>query len=640
MRCLLSCLPRLRPAALLVSLVVGSAYGAETAPAWFRPDLDARATAGADGLVVWRSTSFRLGLDGGLTRQEEFAVRNLGGAIGRLGVLDPRLRWNESQQELKVKTVRTWRANGEALDAGPNSLVPTTPDPLALAPFYAEIREMVVAHVGIEVGSTSLLAWEMRGREPLTRPFWGHWEVDGPLPVISERLLLELPENLHLTWSSPAGFPQPELRRVGGLVSYEFRGHGLPALNEAEDLLQPLNRRRIVWSTAPDWACVRQWLESLALPAILVEPGLQNRADRLVLGAQSELERVARIHDFVLHGVRSIEWPISELGFRARPAADVLESGAGHALDKAVLEATLLEAAGLRATLAFVASLRDIPREIPNPDALNEVWLVVDADGETLFLNPMTPAERLPAARRAGHAALFLDGASQGVSALQDAKTASNSTCLNLEISVREEEEPSRGVMASGSLRISLAGTYDTISSLEAGADEAHRRLADGVLAAMGGPRVTKLSVHRETSRQTEFSADLSDLSLIAAPSGLISLRLPRPANAISGSVLQSWRGKRTLSFDLGPSFVERVRVVLHLPDSLEAVYIPPPVSRDGGFGTFSRQVSVEGNDITILSRLAIESGEIDPTRWPSLREMLAESSGDAGSLLLLKRKP
>ena len=181
-------------AALMAAAIAATptaAPAAGTIPDWVREAPGREAFPEEDGLLVRRHLRFALDATGRVTRREETAVKMLQDWVSRHGLLDPRIDWNDARAEMRVVEARTYMADGTVVEARENSLVPNTAPPLEWAVSYSHMRQMVVAHVGAEHGSTSVLAYEVADRGPSGVPLWGVVDLARELPVLDDRIEIE-----------------------------------------------------------------------------------------------------------------------------------------------------------------------------------------------------------------------------------------------------------------------------------------------------------------------------------------------------------------------------------------------------------------------------------------------------------------
>ena len=264
------------------ALVSAAPARAEAVPDYIAtaPGLDVYTDA--DGLLVRQLSHLSLDAEGKVTRHRESALKMLTGYVARHDYLDPRIDWDDTRSELTVDRARTWMADGTLVEALANSLVENTPSELQWAVPYRNHRQMVVAHVGVEHGSTSVLAYTIADRAPAGVPFWGYEPLQSFMPIRQQEFVLTVPQGVTLHSAVTLGGPQLVVEEADGLVQHRLQRQEVPAANLAQNDHGRLGVQHLAWSTAADWAEVRTWLEARVDAALATDPDIQARAEEIL----------------------------------------------------------------------------------------------------------------------------------------------------------------------------------------------------------------------------------------------------------------------------------------------------------------------------------------------------------------------
>jgi hypothetical protein len=605
------------------------------APAWIAEVPGHEARPEEDGLVVRQHLSIVLDASGKVTRREETAIKMLAEWVSRHGFLDPRIDWNDARSEMRVEMARTTMADGSVVDARENSLVPNTAPELQWAVPYASMRQLVVSHVGVEHGSTSVLAYTVSDRRPSGVPLWGVIDLEGELPVLDQSVTLELHEGTGLAWGACGVTLEPAVSREAGSVAYAFTRRDVPGANLGELPSGRAGIPRLVYSTARDWSDARSWIEARVEPCVAPTPDVRAKTDEVVAGSTLDAERLARIHAFVLDGIRTVAWPVAAFDYAARPAAEVLRSSVGHPLDKAVLLAAMLRAAGLEARVALAASEREIAADVPCPPQLDQVRVRAKIGPHDVWLDPATPLDGGNRFHLAGRQVLVLDGKASALEVLPDLDPASNRAMVRVTARVASAKDT---IVIEGSADLDLGGLYNPVVGFDRTADRL-RSAASPVAAAFGGATVREVFVGQRSADLTALRAEFGGGSIEEPPSGLIKLRLPRVPGAVAGKDLQLWRERRTLPLAVRAPARETVEVALELPEEIEVVFVPAEATIRNASGSLARTAKIDGRTLTVRTDLTLDAAVVKPADYPALRELLSAVEGEPSSTIVLRRK-
>lgn len=617
----------------LMAAAISAAPAAETAPSWVREAPGRDAFPEEDGLLVRRHVRLTLDATGRVTRSEETAVKMLQDWVAGHGLLDPRIDWNDARSEMRVTAARTYMADGTVVEARENSLVPNTAPELEWAVPYAHMRQMVVAHVGAEHGSTSVLAYEAADRRPSGVPLWGVLALASDLPVLDDRIEIETPQDVAVRWAAVGAALEPEPPSPDG-GSLAFRRRDVPAIRGAELSAGREGAPRLVFSTLGDWASARSWLEERIEPAASPTPEIRARAEKIAGTGGPDAERLSKIHAFVVDGVRTVEWPAAAFDYAARPAPEVLRSSVGHRLDKAVLLVALLRSSGFDARVALAAPASLVAPEIACPPQLHEVWVRARLGAREVWLDPCAPLDRRSRAHLAGYRGLVLDGETESLVEFPDPDPSTNRAELRIEVRVEDEKG---SLKVGGTADLDLGGRYNPFVGFDRTKDR-WKDLASRAVSAFEGAEVREVIPAHRSEDLTALRATFSGASLEVPPSGLARVSIPRVPGAVGGRELQLWRERRTLPLVLAAPARESVELALDLPEGVEAAFVPPPAAMRNAAGSLERTVTLEGRRLTVRTEVALALRVVDPQDYAALRALLAALEEERGRTILLRR--
>jgi hypothetical protein len=630
----------MRSAILIAASVLALSWSAPLAaevPADVAAAPDARAWPEDDGLWVRHHLRVTLDAQGRITREVEQALKPYTDKPMREDLLDPRIDWNDTRSTLDVLEAVTWMVDGTEVPCLGNSFVPNTAGVMQWAVPYAAMRQLTVAHVGVEHGSTSLLHYRIADRGALGMPMWGMAPLADFMPIHDLLVRLEAPSgsSLKVGMMELEGMTAPALtireEATGAGSIYELRGSGIAGLNLNENHGE-LGVPTLVWSTSPSWKATRAWLEAQVEPSAMADGYVRAKLDEVLDGSINDAERIARIHDFVVQAVRSIDWSPLDFGYATRSAPEVLNSSVGHPLDKAVLLVSMLRAAGFEAHVALAAPTRAWAPEVPSPVPFEQVWVKVGQGHHTTWIDPTAPQDAHNRVHLAGKPVLVLDGSAEAPVVLPEFDLDHNHAQLRVQLELSPDGE---GLAASGRADLDLAGGYSPVPGFDRSADRASG-VAGGLAGLFGGAEHDAIVGHQSPA-YLSLGADYEGGGYEPLASGLVKLELPRVPGALSTAALQTWRAERSLPVSLAAPARELVVVEFALPAGWEAAALPQEIELDEPIGSYERTVLVEDGVVTIRSELALKHAVVAPQAWPQLRMLLNEADNTRQRTVLLR---
>ncbi|MFH1808220.1 MAG: DUF3857 domain-containing protein [Pseudomonadota bacterium] len=572
-------------------------------------------------------------------------------AIDELG--DPRIAHRAGRETLQVVRAETSMRDGTIVAIQPNSITETVPDALGLAPAYTDLRETVVTLVGLETGCTTLLEHERAARGH-KGPVWAEVPLATWYPTEKLSVQVAVPEDYPLRWSCLGCRVQPveEKTAQGSSLRFDFTQVAPLNLDEVgrEHLPVP-GQPRLVFSTAASWRVLIDALRADLDRASTVDTTVQQRARDLTEHALRPQERALALQRFVASDLATVHWPQDALGWTPRSAAQVLDSSYGHALDKAVLLAALLLAVDIPATPVLISRDGLVDPKVPALAPFDELWLVVELDGQPLWLSPLQVHGTHGLAWIEGRWALpLLAGRPDKLPVLIARSPLALGQPLHLALGDEAVQQHQTQLSAAitlgddGTMQLDvdqrLTGAYG--ASHEVNPDKGGQALAatlvqdlglpKGVTATEGQPpRLVELS-----PAQTRVTATLAGQA--AGVAAILELPLPRPARSqLAG--LDLHRLHRDLPFELAHRGIERSVIEIQLPDGVELrSKLLEGELRNSVGSVITRHEHHKGR-LVLTRELVLTQRLIAADKWPELRALAHELlRADAQTLLFVKK--
>ena len=581
--------------------------------------------------------------DGTCARREHRVVRLLGrGAIGEMG--DPRIRFDEHDQELIVHRCRTYTPGGEVLDAPPRAINPVTPGAAAHCPGSIRYQDMVVTHMGLEPGCVIELDVEICDLRSPMRWLEGSTRIHEAYPIDRRELVVETPSHLPLTYSSLGTIPPPKAHESEGRREYRWLFTTLAAVRETDDGCGGWRTRKaLFYSTCPSWDYLARSVRERFAEAVRVDSLMALRLATEEFEALPVRERAAAV--LVLSGteIRAAGLspsPLPEL----QPAPRTFASRCGSDWDRAVLAMSLLAAVGVDTEPVLVGHPWGASSRVPMVGAFDGVWLRATGAFGPLWLDPVREETRVDPP--AGRDVLGLTPAGTHWFT-RESRPARSRLDVDLEVHT--------GGAVSGTAVLRLAGHIfdpDPWRDVKAMAD----RMA-AVLLPRGRSAGYELLWHTadscglrvqlEADALGDWHGDRGYLPLTAGPVEVAAIVSPEALR----------RADRATPLFLSGTAVERVVWSVRLPASIHPVYVPAPSAEDHDAGRFICTTTVtdrpkgdwgakrdggaatdeaRGKRVLVEWSLALPMSRIPPARIEELRAVIGRYRSENQRLLIL----
>lgn len=208
-------------------------------------------------------------------------------------------------------------------------------------------------------------------------------------------------------------------------VTWRWEAGSLAAIKPEDNLPPWPIYRPTVLASAGAWPAYADKLQQAFRDAMRADKTIKERAKMLVRGVRGPDARLKAIRDDVAKSIREdgpsfLELPLTCL----TPAARTLTDGYGHAADRAILLASLLQAAGFDAEPVLVSGApRLVPALLdpfvatPQSTMYDRVLVKVNKDRQIIYLNDSDQYAELGATPHDRHPFFTLDGGTGRVTA-------------------------------------------------------------------------------------------------------------------------------------------------------------------------------------------------------------------------------
>jgi hypothetical protein len=609
-----------------IAAEMGVSGGHDLDQLWARAQAD-RDLSGEDAVLLLESHQVTLETDGTLATRVHRVVW-IGSSVGIRSYADLRVPWNTATSQLDVEILRTWRDGHWWPDAetiSETAVVQTLPYAVNRADDYTTMRETMLLHDGVELPCIMETAYTITET--------GLPGADGVF-VIPRRdfsalteLQVTVPAATALHFEMLNGVAEPAVEESGGAVTTSWRMENVPPmltpLTDAPAAYEPA----VVWSTWAEWTALRDHWRLAFDQAAVLDEALTDSVQTWIEHAPSQWSRLQAVTDQVNLYVRGIHYPDRFWTFAPRDAVRTWDTAYGHPLDRAVLTAALLRAAGYEVTPIFVGSGHSlVGPEIARLTGMGKLHLSIKGDPAGLYdpdrgsLSGQAPLIGLPIWRTDQYFEPFL-GNSQWENRLEVTMTL----------------EPGDNGHWQGSGQFHASGIFCPQGDMAGMDDGAHDYLAGVVGGVIDGASLERTNPEIFHQHQVIFGFGFDVEKPEPEASGRTRLIVGAPGHGLASMAvgIHLYEDERQSPVILAGPMGQLVKVRLKF-DEAGAAHLPEPVSLVNDAGEFTVTSTKKDGWITVERELKLTAGSYPAEMWPQLRALLLEDADPANGVILL----
>jgi tetratricopeptide (TPR) repeat protein len=309
-------------------------------------------------------------------------------AVHQLGLLE--FPYESRNEHLDFVYVRVRKPDGSVVTTPESDAQDQAAEVTRQAPLYSDLHIKQLPVKALSAGD--VLEYQVRQvRTVAAAPgqFWFTQDFLRNGVVLEETASLSVPRKKYVQVESPQ--VKPEITETGDRRIYRWRSSQLEKSKPAGDKpTKPVvveEPPSIAVTTFKDWAEVGRWYGELQKDRVTVTPAIQAKADELVKGKTTDLEKIAAIYSYVATQYRYIGVDFGIGRYQPHSADDVMQNQYGDCKDKHTLLATLLKAEGYDAWPVLVGSRHALQSNVPSPGQFDHVITAVTLNKSVLWMD-------------------------------------------------------------------------------------------------------------------------------------------------------------------------------------------------------------------------------------------------------------
>jgi tetratricopeptide (TPR) repeat protein len=297
--------------------------------------------------------------------------------------------YSSANEKIHADYVRVHKPDGTVVTAGADAIQDLSSPIEREAPAYSDVRQIHITVPGLTAGD--ILEYEIRTdtTSPLVPgEFFTQWNSSQEIITLDETLELNLPQGREVHVKTASGVSGPEERADGDrrILTWHSSFTKRPSETEEEDILKKLREAGgkqpdVQISTFKSWQDVGRWYVGLEQPRAEVTDSIRAKADEIVKGQRTKLDKAKAIFEYVETNIRYVSLSFGLGRYQPHSAPDVLASKYGDCKDKATLFQALLAAEKIESFTVLINSQHKIDPDVPSPLQFDHLISLVLLDG-------------------------------------------------------------------------------------------------------------------------------------------------------------------------------------------------------------------------------------------------------------------
>ncbi len=521
--------------------------------------------------------------------------------------------YNTDFQNMKVNSAFTIMADGKKVVTPKNAFNEVLPRFSTNAPVFNNIREMVVTHTGLEVGSIINLDYTISSKAGYFPYLQGDETLSESSPVNELIIKINIPEKQTLNFELLNIDGVPVIKSKNSMVTYTWKFNSIAA--NSKDSYQEHNHvtePRLLFSTATDMkSAYKQFISQKAFHYTT-----NKSMDKVVLGfvedETDQLKIALNIQKIISNNINNLNIPLEYTGTKCRTAIQTWNSNQGTQLEKAILFSALLNKASITADPVAIIPNMYFNKEIGNFSMYNHYLVRIELKnhGEIYLATNYTNKQNLKFDLD-GQTGLLLKQNDDNPRIISF-KSSVNNIIFSGEFDLLDPNK------LLGNLSIELTNGSLPYYSLYKDSSYIKSIVKGGISASdMVSSKIEKL-----TPKKAEASISIEKEKATTNQGRYYTFELPSASNGVD-----SWHmtllNERKVPLEIPKLVSERYEYAIVIPEGSKLVTPPTFSFVKYDIGSVTLRLEQVENKIVIIKEIKFEKKIISPGEYPNLKKLM-----------------
>jgi hypothetical protein len=502
--------------------------------------------------------------------------------------------YNPEYQTLEVAKSETTMADGKKVQSPSNAFNPVLPFQAADAPAYNHLREMVITHVGLEIGATVELDYTLKTKPGFAPLFSEKLLINESSPIVDMEVIVRVPkgETLnHFVVNQTSGIIFSK-KTQGNFDVYRWTAQNVnPLSNEGHQVEGFADYQTLIFSNK-NFGDAFETLKGTLTKEFLVDKSMES----IVKSGSKGWDLAESIRSYVANGMNTYRVHPKYMGYRFRSPLQVWQANGGNEAEKAILLAALLSEAGFKAEVAMGAYPHFINSEVGIPLAFDKYVVKVELEGETRFLKSTQDETAIP-----GNRTII--------------SKSDDPTAINLEPT--QKATLKMGMKAN--FELASNGSVSGTATLTCNQGEKEKPLLGGIDA-----NAYKSAILPEGTDAIASSITLGKGFSAEGTGDYFTLTLPHFAQGIALAKIGELPTERITRFELPNAYDESYEFSIKLPKGYVAVGTTHNEYLENEFGSVTISKEMAGSEIKLTRSIKLNQAVVPVNQYSNFRSLMA----------------
>jgi len=537
--------------------------------------------------------------------------------------------YNTDFQSLKINSAYTIMADGKKIVTPENAFNKVLPRFSSEAPAYNNIREMVVTHTGLEVGTVIHLDYTINTKAGFCPELMADDVLIESSPVKELTIKVNIPDSKSLNFELLNIIVEPLVLTDKNGFSYTWTFNSLPS--NSKDYYQEkdhLSAPRLIFSTAKDLKKAYDFFVNQSAFDFSTNEIMDKVVADIEAKNNDQLALALDLQKLVSNDLKTLNVPLKYTGFKCRTAIDTWNSNKGTHLEKAILLNSLLRKANINADVVAVIPDAFYSKKIGNILGFDNFLVRMNLENYgDVYLSAIHIDKQNLKFNLDGKTVLLLD---KNIESLKEFSVEPKMA----KVFVMGEFEFHNSDSLSANMQLVLEANANPYFNIFNDSS----KIKSVVRGGISSKDITKVKIDQLTQEVSSSHLNISKNKPFKNLNTYLSFEIPYVSSGVNGWHINLLTSDRTAALEIPEAIHERYDYTLAYPDDLKLVTTAKniEVKNDAGYVLISFQEAESG--IKITKEIKFERKIIDLSTYADFKEIMNIWNNDNYKKIIFKK--
>ncbi|MEA1986264.1 MAG: DUF3857 domain-containing protein, partial [Candidatus Marinimicrobia bacterium] len=287
-----------------------------------------------------------------------YAIRHLG---------DDRIIYNPKYQKIEILKSETKMNDGTIVETPENGFNEVLPRCATKAPSYNHLREMVVTHTGLDLGSTIDFTYSLHAEKEFLPALMGEEIFSTFYPVGKMIVKITVPTEKTMNYKMFNSTKKVKIKEDDNTKTYIWKFKNIPAVIHENNQSEIGNfSPRLVFSTLESWENLAEYLKIMSDKSMKNDEKLKSNIEKDLSKKDDDLLKIIELQKKINENIGLTNCSPLTYGYKPKSISKTFNENNGTALDKSLLLVTYLKLSDIDATPVFISKYNEFAKEVPS----------------------------------------------------------------------------------------------------------------------------------------------------------------------------------------------------------------------------------------------------------------------------------